>query len=101
MAWVVTHRGAGCTHKITKRAGMGEDLSTARLSELLQRARATGAPQELITNSKPCLQRHDGPKQPNGGFLEHLNIAEHLHNLCDLSDPAEIYGKITKKYRKP
>ena len=42
---------------------------------------------------------YDGPRQPNGDFLENLKITENLR-FCDFSDHAEIYGKITEKLLK-
>ena len=42
---------------------------------------------------------YDGPRQPNGDFLENLKITENLR-FCDFSDPAEIYGKFTEKLPK-
>ena len=39
---------------------------------------------------------YDGPRQPNGDFLENLKDTEHLR-FCDFSDPAEIYGKFTEQ----
>ena len=42
---------------------------------------------------------YDGPRQPNGDFLENLKITETLR-FCDFSDPAEIYGKFTENLPK-
>ena len=42
---------------------------------------------------------YDGPRQPNGDFLENLKVTENLR-FCDFSDPAEIYGKFTEKLPK-
>ena len=42
---------------------------------------------------------YDGPRQPNGDFLENLKITENLQ-FCDFSDPAEIYGTFTEKLPK-
>ena len=43
---------------------------------------------------------YDGPKRPNGGFLENLKIRK-IYDFCDFSDPAEITEKLPEIYGKP